>query len=61
MRDKKVWNQIVRVRFGLKNILDLENRKIRKTSFTTLASGANLYRYSYVVPVQYDLNATVRF
>ena len=61
MRDQKIWNQQVRLRAGVKNITDLENGKIRKTSFTTLASGANVYRYSYVVPVQYDLNVTVRF
>lgn len=61
MRDQKIWNQQVRIRAGVKNITDLENGKIRKTSFTTLADGANVYRYSYVVPVQYDLNVTVRF
>jgi len=61
MRDQKIWNQQVRIRAGVKNITDLENDKIRKTSFTTLANGANVYRYSYVMPVQYDLNVTVRF
>ncbi len=61
MRDQKIWNQNVRVRLGVRNLLDLENRQIRKTSFTTMADGRNVYRYSYVVPVQYDLNLTVRF
>ena len=61
MRDQKLWNQQVRIRLGFRNILDLENRKLRKTSFTTLANGANVYRYSYVVPLQVDANVTVRF
>jgi len=61
MRDQKFWNQQVRIRAGVKNITDLENGKIRKTSFTTLTNGENVYRYSYVVPVQYDINVTVRF
>jgi outer membrane receptor protein involved in Fe transport len=61
MRDQKIWNQQVRARFGVRNITDLENNKLRKTGFTTLLSGANVYRYSYVVPVQYDLSLTVRF
>jgi len=61
MRDQKIWNQQVRVRLGFRNILDLENDKIRKTSFTTMLSGENVYRYSYVVPLEVDLNLTVRF
>ncbi len=61
MRDQKIWNQQVRIRAGVKNIADLENGKIRKTSFTTMANGENVYRYSYVMPVQYDINLTVRF
>jgi hypothetical protein len=61
MRDQKIWNQQVRVRLGVRNITDLENGDLRKTSFTTMNDGRNVYRYSYVVPVQYELNMTVRF
>ena len=61
MRDQKIWGQQVRIRAGVKNLFDLENEDIRKTSFTTLASGASVYRYSYVMPAQYDLTLTVRF
>ncbi len=61
MRDQKIWNQQVRARLGFRNITDLENGDLRKTSFTTLATGANVYRYSYVVPLQVDLSLTVRF
>ncbi len=61
MRDQKIWNQQVRARLGFRNITDLENGKLRKTSFTTLANGANVYRYSYVVPLQVDASLTVRF
>jgi hypothetical protein len=61
MRDQRLWNQSVRVRLGFRNITDLENNKIRKTSFTTMANGENVYRYSYVVPLQVDLGVTVRF
>lgn len=61
MRDQKIWNQQVRIRAGVKNITDFENGKVRKTSFTTMTNGENVYRYSYVMPVQYDINLTVRF
>jgi hypothetical protein len=61
MRDQKVWGQQVRLRFGARNIGDLENGKLRKTSYTTLLDGRNVYRYSYVMPTVYDLTLTVRF
>jgi hypothetical protein len=61
MRDQRIWGQHVRLRLGFRNIVDLENSKIRKTGFTTLANGTNLYRYSYVVPLQVEANVTVRF
>ena len=61
MRDQKIWGQQVRVRVGVKNLLDLENSGIRKTGFVTLANGTNVYSYSYVMPPQYDLTLTVRF
>ena len=48
-------------RVDFRNIIDLENNKLRKTSFTTMANGANVYRYSYVVPLQIDASVTVRF
>lgn len=34
---------------------------MRKTSYTTLLNGQNVYRYSYVVPLQVDASLTVRF
>ncbi len=61
MRDQKVWGRQLRVRAGVRNLLDLENTKIRKTGFTTMANAANVYRYSYVMPAQYDLSVTVKF
>ena len=61
MRDQKIWGQQVRVRLGVKGLTDLENNKIRKTGFTTMANGANVYRYSYVIPAQYDLSVTAKF
>ncbi len=62
MRDQKIFRQQVRVRLGVKNLIDLENQDdIRKTSFTTLASGAVVYRYTYVMPPRWDLTLTVRF
>ena len=46
----------------MRNLIDLENTGAsRKTGFTTLASGAAVYRYTYVMPARYDLTATVRF
>ena len=61
MRDQKIWNRTTRVRLGFRNIVDLENGRLRKTSYTTMANGQNVYRYSYVVPLQVDANVTVRF
>lgn len=61
MRDQKIWNQQVRARLGFKNITDLENGDLRKTSFTTMSDGRNVYRYSYVMPLEVDLSLTVRF
>jgi outer membrane receptor protein involved in Fe transport len=61
MRDQKLWGRQVRVRAGVKYLSDLENGALRKTGFTTLANGANVYTYSYVMPPQYDLTVTVRF
>lgn len=61
MRDQRIWNQQVRARLGFRNITDFENGKLRKTSFTTLANGQNVYRYSYVVPLQVDASLSVRF
>ena len=62
MRDQKVWGQQLRVRLGVRNLIDLENSgDSRKTGFTTLASGAVAYRYTYVMPPRWDLTATVRF
>ena len=61
MRDQKVGGQQLRVRAGVSNLVDLENSKIRKTGFTTMANGPNVYRYSYVMPAQYDLSVTVKF
>ena len=61
MREQKIWNQLVRIRFGVRNITDLVNGRLRKTSFTTMNDGANVYRYSYVVPTQYELNLSVKF
>jgi hypothetical protein len=61
MRDQKIWGQQVRIRAGVKNLKDLENSFIRKTGFTTMSNGANVYTYSYVMPPQYDLTVTARF
>ncbi|MSU50821.1 MAG: hypothetical protein EXS37_17325 [Opitutus sp.] len=61
MRDQKIRGQAMRIRVGVKNLTDLENGSIRKTGFTTMNSGANVYTYSYVMPPQYDLSLSVKF
>ena len=61
MRGQKIWGQHGRIRVGVKNLLDLENSRVRKTGFVTLANGANVYNDSYVMPPQYDLTVTVKF
>jgi len=60
-RKQKLWNRPVRVRIGVRNLTDLENGDLRTTSFTTLVSGANAYRYSYVMPRQYEFEVGVKF
>ena len=61
MRDQKIWGQQVRFRAGVKNLVDLENSKIRKTGFTTMSNGVNVYTYAYVIPPQFDFTASVKF
>jgi outer membrane receptor protein involved in Fe transport len=61
LRDQKIWNQQVRFRFGVRNLVDLENSQTRRTGTTTLANGTTLYRLVYVMPPQWDFAATVRF
>lgn len=62
MRDQKLWGrQPLRVRLGVKNLVDLSNSGTRTTSFTTLLNGQNVYRYSYVMPPQYDLTVSLNF
>lgn len=60
-RDQNLWGRPVRVRLGIRNLTDLENGKLRSTSFTTILSGANVYRYSYVMPRQYEFEVGVKF
>jgi hypothetical protein len=61
MRDQKMFGQDVRVRLGVKNLADLANGEIRTTTFSSAANGDPVYRYSYVMPPQYDLSVTVGF
>ena len=60
-RTQKIWRQSVTVRAEVKNIVDLENGNLRKTGFTTMLDGRNVYRYSYVVPTEYNVSVRVRF
>jgi outer membrane receptor protein involved in Fe transport len=60
-RTQKIWKQNVTIRGEVRNITDLENGKLRKTGFTTLLNGQNVYRYSYVVPTEYNVSVRVRF
>jgi len=60
-RTQKIWRQIVTIRGEVRNITDLENGKLRKTGFTTLLNGQNVYRYSYVVPTEYNVSVRARF
>jgi hypothetical protein len=61
MRDQKIFGYKTRIRLGADNLFDIENGKLRKTGFTTMSNNANVYRYSYVEPVQYDLSVAVSF
>ena len=61
MRTQRLWKQFVTIRAEVRNITDLENGKLRKTAFTTLSTGENVYRYSYVVPTEYNVSVRVKF
>lgn len=60
-RSQRIWRQTVIVRAEVRNITDWENGDVRKTGFTTLSTGENVYRYSYVVPREYNVSVRVRF
>lgn len=59
--NRRILGKSVTFRFDVKNIADLENGKFRKTQFSTLLSGENVYRYSYVMPTEYAISLRVRF
>ena len=61
MRDQKIFGHQVRIRAGVKNLVDLKNSKTRSLGFTTMANGTDILTYGYVMPRQYSLEATVRF
>ena len=61
MRDQKVWGQQVRVRLGARNIIDLENKNRRASGTVSFADGSRGLRYSYIMPLQWDLTMSVRF
>jgi hypothetical protein len=61
MRDQRLFGHRTRIRLGARNLFDLENGDLRKTGYTTMADGTNVYRYSYVEPVQVDLSFSLDF
>ncbi|MES2697654.1 MAG: hypothetical protein V4773_29585, partial [Verrucomicrobiota bacterium] len=60
-RKQRIGRQEVTVRAEVRNITDLENGSLRKTGFTTMLDGRNLYRYVYVVPTEYNISMRVHF
>ncbi len=60
-RSQRIWKQQVIIRAEVRNIVDLENGNLRKTGFTTLLDGRNVYRYSYVVPTEYNISVRMKF
>ncbi len=60
-RSQRLWRQTVTFRFEVRNLVDLENGAVRKTGFTTLSTGENVYRYSYVVDPIYSFSIRTRF
>lgn len=61
MRDQRLGGRQVRFRLGARNLVDLENSRTRRVGTTTLGDGTVLYRLAYVMPLQWDLSATVKF
>ena len=62
IHERKIFGRDVYFRLGARNLVDLENGKLRKTgvNFVDPAGNPN-YAYQYVTPVSVELNATVRF
>lgn len=60
-RTQRLFKTMVTFRFEVRNLVDLENGDLRKTGFTTLTTGENLYRYSYVVEPIYSFSVRTRF
>lgn len=58
---QRLGEQQIQLRVGVRNLVHLENRGICKTTFTTLADGRNVYRYSYVMPLTWEFTGTLRF
>ncbi|BET66762.1 hypothetical protein ASA1KI_16800 [Opitutales bacterium ASA1] len=61
MRDQKIFDRNVRVRLGVRNLVDLENSDVRKTSYSELTTGEVVYRYSYVMPPMVDVTVSMNF
>jgi hypothetical protein len=61
MRDQRIFGYDTRIRVGARNFFDMENGELRKTGFTRMFNEANVYTYSYVEPVQYDVTLTFNF
>lgn len=62
IHERKIFGRDTYFRLGVRNLVDLQNGKLRKTGVNVVDAAGNIsYDYQYVTPMSADLNATVRF
>src|SRR5581483_1150159 len=62
IHERKIFEHDVYFRLGVRNLVDLENDRLRRTgvNFIDPAGGVN-YAYQFVTPLSIEFNASVRF
>jgi hypothetical protein len=62
IHERRIFERNVYFRLGVRNLVDLENNKLRKTGINFIDPAGNPnYAYQFVTPLSVELNATVRF
>jgi hypothetical protein len=62
IHERKVFGRDAYFRLGVRNLVDLQNGKLRKTGVNVVDAAGNIsYDYQYITPLSADLNVTVRF
>jgi hypothetical protein len=62
IHERRIFERNVYFRLGVRNLVDLENNKLRKTGINFIDPAGNPnYAYQFVTPLSVEFNATVRF